>query len=392
MNFYKSLSTILISFLFSCNQQNETSIEIEDKNLKVIDFTELAVSKTASFNDLTDSIRYVFLQFPDNQYFLTKTDKVVVFDNTIIVLDEMANNIFTFSMEGNFIAKIGSKGTGPGEFIDAADFIIIDDILWVYAKEKKAMIAYDFKGNFLKDFRIDFYAEKVEILDNKYLIWHGGYYDEAGYNLIITNKKGKVLKKAIEFQYGPNAFPFSFTGTIRPNHQNKILYTDATSSEIIEIDRDLNLQKKYFIDFASRQWPEESKYLHNKFFETLSSGEYSFLRNNIMETNDHLVFEYNQSNASKANNPKNAYFFKNENAIYYDDMLQPSLNTQFLSGPINYFEDFFISYLKVNEISKLELSDQDTSSVSIFNKIKNMNNVTDEPAQLLVFYKLKAQL
>ena len=70
-----------------------------------------------------------------------------VFDGCMYILDAIyANSLFVFNMDGQFIKKIGSLGSGPGEYITLSDFTL--------DTENRFIFLLDY-GNRVQQYRLD---------------------------------------------------------------------------------------------------------------------------------------------------------------------------------------------------------------------------------------------
>jgi hypothetical protein len=69
-----------------------------------------------SLNDMVESIEYIPLETTDDC--LLRTVKSFILSDNYILHDQ-GNKFFLFSRSGRFVAQIGNRGGGPGEFYNA---------------------------------------------------------------------------------------------------------------------------------------------------------------------------------------------------------------------------------------------------------------------------------
>jgi hypothetical protein len=311
-----------------------------EERIQKNDFTLVEVGTNhlheTSLSELFDSLRFVLLETTDNSG-IVSIKRIKFIDKRIFILDERANNLLVFSNDGKFVGNIGNLGSGPGEFQDAADFDIDFEskTILVLEKDRQEIITFDLEGNFLSSLKIEFQADQFTLLGNDKIAFFIGYFDDDFCNLRITNRRGKLLFKGFKFPSEKKTFPFGFTGHIASN-KNSIIYSDAISSNIYEINGDIEIRKIFEIDFKNQFWKEDEIYEHNRFMEEIQRGNVNFLRNDYYVLDNAFVFSFNE----KANNPKDApnrpftaYFLKNERRTYYYKNLRQDLLSLCLSGP-----------------------------------------------------------
>lgn len=381
----------ILTILFSC-QEVDTNEKIAIKPT-LVEFDKEPAD--LGFLDMVDSLVFIPLEFKSGKSSFFEIDRIKILGDQIILLEERTNTVASFSLDGSFNSIIGEKGSGPGEYVDAADLDVYDSTIYVYGKTRFKVIKYQKDGTFISEIPISFFAERMAVTDSGYF-FNGGYYDEEGFNLIFTDLVGNVKSKALEFPLDHDTFPFNFTGGLVKTGNNSILYTDVASSEIFEIQKGVlvsNITYRYKINFPEKNWPEEKKFNHNEFFTSLNEGYY-FLRSYYNESPHHLVFEYNKDSELKSNYPQVAYYFKEEDRLITAENLKPSIFKEYMSGPVGVYDDFFLAFLFSGKILKNEgTKPTDSVTTHVVNLIKeSLDTANTEPNPVLVFYRLKKNL
>jgi len=84
------------------------------------------------------------------------SDLVVRGDGKFIISDPMSNAVFVFGRDGKFLSKIGSVGSGPGEFI-SPNKIALDEKgnLYVEDRGNRRINVYDSEGRFKFSFKLE---------------------------------------------------------------------------------------------------------------------------------------------------------------------------------------------------------------------------------------------
>src|SRR5690554_2317647 len=104
----------ICSFLFlSCSKEHNksnTDIAIYEINLDSLEVKE--VEKMSSY---FKSVKLIPLETSDNNLIET-VDAIQVIDDYIFILDKSYKRLYCFDKDGKYIRRIGSVGSGPGEY------------------------------------------------------------------------------------------------------------------------------------------------------------------------------------------------------------------------------------------------------------------------------------
>lgn len=161
---------------FQCkNESLDTEIIINENN-----------NDNFKYSQLFESAKLVKLDTNDDCLIIGVT-KLDVDDDRIIIQDSYSNMIFVFSLEGKFLAKIGVKGRGPGEFIAARAYSLDREKNRIHVVDtgSREILVFDYDGNYLSQ-RDGMWATGYEYLnDNSDLFYH--------YNTKFVDGKGKVI-------------------------------------------------------------------------------------------------------------------------------------------------------------------------------------------------------
>ncbi|HQG55872.1 MAG TPA: 6-bladed beta-propeller [Bacteroidales bacterium] len=171
----------------SIRSDNIYYINIE-KNLKNIKPLPLSI--------LGYNIEYI-LPETNNNSLLSRISNVFVTDSSLFISD--GNRILHFNINGRFLKQIGTQGRGPGEYVSVSDFYsdIIDNEIYILSPFR--MLVYDFEGNFIRSFKIDFPCNQF-ILSNDTLVFYPFNIpdpESESCELYFTNKSGLFLYKTM---------------------------------------------------------------------------------------------------------------------------------------------------------------------------------------------------
>ena len=113
---------LFVSFLFfSCSNRQTT--KFSDEALYIIDL-DGNKEESIPYSSIFQKVQTIILETGED-CMIGSVDELQVFNGYIYILDRhIAKSLFVFDMEGRFIRKIGSLGSGPGEYIRVTDFTL----------------------------------------------------------------------------------------------------------------------------------------------------------------------------------------------------------------------------------------------------------------------------
>lgn len=143
--FYMFLFLVIISCGDGKEKQNGKGLS----NVVEIDIRQLPVKNLFSYKRPIDNCRFVPLETTDESL-IGEIDKVCVEGDLIFVKDDK-KNLFTFSMSGKFLNKIGSVGQGGEELISFVDFYVNKEkgYVGIFDVLKSKMLRFSFDGKYI---------------------------------------------------------------------------------------------------------------------------------------------------------------------------------------------------------------------------------------------------
>lgn len=302
------------------------------------------------WNALVDSVSVIPLE-NKLEALLGKIDKIEIKGDSLFLLDVMHRKLNIFDLStGKFLAQIGSRGKGPGEFLDMRDFTIVNDTLYCldYNKVNKYNVnSFEFISttNFTSQETAQINPMNfIYFGDSKYYIWNnlerGEAKDEQGYFLLeYTNNKrtNSYLKHNGARSFEDKMFfntsdPKEFFVAPPVGFNNISLVTGSEIINYIEIDFDgknipinyletIQADEDYFNLLLANNYYKVVKNIldidRNKLYVNLI-GPQGFLYEALinLETKDYLF-----STVSSEKNPLVA-FYKDEYIYFYCDALK----------------------------------------------------------------------
>lgn len=181
----------IVLLLASCKNSNNSDsifrIDIE-KNITNI--------KSIPLSTLGSNLRYVPLE-TDTACLVESITNAFLTDSFIFISDY--NRLLKFDINGKYLKQIGSKGRGPGEYPSLGNFLIDLNSKEIYVLSSRIILVYDFDGNFIKDFKIEFPCRQFILNEKDELIFHPFNMPtptaDTVYSWFIMNKEGTIHTK-----------------------------------------------------------------------------------------------------------------------------------------------------------------------------------------------------
>lgn len=365
---------LLLSILTLCScSRNEQSI-----NVKTLFFDE------NNKLDINEIISYKFIPLETSDDCLINSIKQIVIEDNYIYVNSGGDKLLVFDISGKFIAQIGNKGNGPGEYRLICNFNINKEkgIISIADSGQNRIIYYrlsDYKH--IKTKTIFYFVDCCWLSDGN-IAWFflGGYNskNEEKYFIKTTdsqlNEISLLYPMNIELQYP--IFSGSIFYTLNQNCYFNLSYIpiiyEVTSSNIIPVYQlDLGIHK-----FAPQEWIDREA---KRNYSAIVNTDYISAQN-VKETNNYVSVGYCAQGA-------NAYigFYNKTTGQSCKYALPEFIRHTGLTGVgivKDTFEDYFItvlnsSILKRNPNSKIP-------ELKIISE-----NINEEDNPVLCLFKLK---
>ncbi len=214
---FKSLlynSSVILFMVFlnpGCVQRNTNS-----ENIVRITVGEAECLKKWS-SDLSLITKSVVLNEENN--FISHMTKLIFANDRYFIYDIIQRKILVFNSNGDFLNNIGTRGRGPGEYMELRDFQIYNNN--VYLLDWNKIKIFNFDGIFQKELRLDELTEKMKQAPlqfgitkcDNYIFYVGsqGEYTKKEV-LYVTDKNFKILGEYFTWDHGfPDHYRF-YTG------------------------------------------------------------------------------------------------------------------------------------------------------------------------------------
>lgn len=278
---------ILLMACFACQTGKETQdpreARIDYQNAKVKPFEDLLREKPIQEE-------YVLLRSKSAETDFSKPKKILVQDGKIFILDSARpTKLVVFSRDGEGLAQVGTRGEGPQEYLSIADFDVADDgkIYFIDGQADKLFcFNEDFSFAYTKE--LPFEADILKAVGGGFLFglssWNTG--ECEGAKIARTDGDLNVQEKFLEYdEYTDPAFWVSGYTFIRT--REGIVYNQTIDNHIHLFDPDGNYKGAVYMDFGSRNVPDEAK----KEIESKLQDyeEYDLLKNYVAMTDNYII-------------------------------------------------------------------------------------------------------
>jgi hypothetical protein len=226
-------------FIFGC--KTRSTEQISENTITVSD-NELNERHRAS--DIFEKITLVRLETGDESI-IGNVSKVVIMDSTIYILDGQSMSLFMFNIYGQYISKIACRGMGPYEYVSPEDFTVLKNKDILILDETKKIIHFKEDGTPYKTYRIPFYADALEPLNDSLLVFAGSGFEQP---VIIWNmRNNKIVNKFLEYdkKHGGRG--------LKPliKYSDNVYFNRKYSSTIYKVTPE-QISTQWFINFGKR--------------------------------------------------------------------------------------------------------------------------------------------
>lgn len=280
-----SIGSVNLEMAITNNIPRTIPIEISDKHIDM--------------SNIIDNVRLTRLETSEN-CLIGQIDKLVFDGKHYYILDKnIGKTLLIFDNNGKFVKKVGGIGKGPGEYLAPTDFVVNDSEIILIDGIGHKIMYYSILGEYKNSVNLKFITKEIYLTkDNNVFILRMGdnrhIKEIDGYELVMINREGKILSKAIN--EGKN-IPYSVA--INGHFINqKTIYHRPLSNVIHEIS-DKTISAKYLLDFKGLGLPSDFLKICNGKFDVFAERymeKYIYLLGAYIETDKYLIFRISNKN------------------------------------------------------------------------------------------------
>jgi hypothetical protein len=125
-------------FILSCTEQNKSDGNAEH----IIYFDTKKSIEKYDMKDLTDGTFGIIPLETTDDCLIANIDKIEIKDDRIYVMDELAQSVYIFDMNGKYLNKIHKRGQGPGEYTNLSYMTVTDSSVIIIDHYAEKQINY----------------------------------------------------------------------------------------------------------------------------------------------------------------------------------------------------------------------------------------------------------
>ena len=253
LNHIKCLVVLLILCgSLSCTQQ-KTNL-----NITII---ELDNTLPFNFNEKFELSHKVQLETTDESLITNIWD--IAFIDDYIYISDLALRLLVFDLEGNFIRQIGSRGQGPGEYMEVNDFYIENYRIVVIDSQRGRRLVYDRNGEFLYAEQLPINPMYVQHINDDLIIYYignrGGELATAGqdyfYRLLFLNANNNVVSGFLPSPSRHRGHLFD-TGSPFFEHSDNLFFIEPMNDTIYQVIES-RIEPILVVDFGRYRRPRD---------------------------------------------------------------------------------------------------------------------------------------
>jgi hypothetical protein len=130
------LIIVISCFIFACTEQKRSITD----NIIYFD-TKNSVDKY-DMKNLTDGTFSIIPLETTDDCLIAEIDKIEIKNNRIYIMDELAQSIYIFDMNGNYVDKIYRRGQGPGEYTNLSYMTVTDSSIIIIDHFAEKQVEY----------------------------------------------------------------------------------------------------------------------------------------------------------------------------------------------------------------------------------------------------------
>ncbi len=198
----------------------------------------ITIKQTKSTKRIVWNYQFIPLDDSSEDAIFSTISKVIVQNNLIFILDGQGRKlVYVYNNFGKYIKTVGRVGQGPGEYINARDFNVKGNNIYIYDDRARKLLIYNYIDNVFK-YSIDtkFSARAFSLLDDGNILFVLPK-DQKHHQIVVTDKKANILKEYIEFKSNDKDNRTRYNLLQENNKQKIIAYNKPQSNTVYFISK-----------------------------------------------------------------------------------------------------------------------------------------------------------
>ncbi|GHT07636.1 hypothetical protein FACS189432_01650 [Bacteroidia bacterium] len=313
------------------------------KSVSVIDIDKQKSNKgSLKMSDIFSNIKYIPLQI-NAKYPIGNIHDISITSEWIFIdcRTTEGQSFLKYSLKGEFVENIGSRGQGPGEYLDGSKMAVdmTNKLMYIRANYINSVLVYDYaKNKYLRSFKVENEDRGIQLLNQNQLWFDGDYlhrYTPSYYSWRVMDKNGKVIKKQNSHYFTKDQINKKPKGGYAPNtviwkHDNGFSYMEVQTDTIYQMDMNMNSYPRFQLNFSALQQQRGNCYLfetskhviirtYNLDTKVLNDGYYDKTRQSYFSYQPETIPDKPYNFVGITNDLDGGYPFPIFTCIYFDD-------------------------------------------------------------------------
>lgn len=253
---------LLLCLLFLSACQSE--VEKDDLNVPVfvVDFSSVMKKNLNEFPGW-NHVEYILLRDEMDKESIGCINKAEVSfaNNKIILMDSRMRALAAYDSTGHFISMIGSRGQGPMEYINLADFDMDSEgNIYVIDGTLDKLLVFDNSLKVVSEFKLSFEADVLYAINRDSILyglssWNKG--DGSGDKIALVHNEQGILRSGVKYNnFDPN---FWISDYLFGKSKDYISYNQTVDNDVLLFSHKGDLKKIIRFDFGDENVPVSAK-------------------------------------------------------------------------------------------------------------------------------------
>lgn len=356
--------------------------------------TEIVIKnfdQTLSSNIVTD-VSYVKLE-TTAESLIGEVSKIIVQDDRIFIMDSfVSNNLFVFSINGKFIAKIKNFGEGPNEIKQVYDFYIDSkkQEVVVFDGALSRLVSYDYNLIPKGQKKLYFRFSNMRLMPGGKLLLHvdaeNNHIPEIDrYNVLLLDSSLNIIRKGFQLSKEEEKNNYTLIDHLHQSDEKSVAWVPKFKNSVFSFTEDGNVQKRFVLDFKKREVPSEYYTRSTDDLMAIAKDRHLYYYYGDYEENSNTV--YFKITTPLIRDQISVFFDKTSQNYIYGKIKMDNINLPFLGLPVTSYQDRFVTFIEPQYIESIKKGK--VTGYTIPNELKNMSNVTEEGDNPIIqFYKI----
>jgi hypothetical protein len=255
MRFISFCGLVLI-ILSACKPRRSTVVDID--NIPVVEARDIIDTTDYYLVPLETSDRSL-IGYIDKV--VTGKERIFIKTKDVFGRENLTGALLVFDRSGVFLCQIGSRGRGPGEYIELKGFDIDEETQTVHILDgdNNKVLVYTYDGTFVREVNLDrneAQAHDIACLDGRYVFWNR-HPQPIIEEISVTDMQGKALHKYLprasqEYSMVPMGMPYFC------KINGEVWFVPMCDDRIYKIDSKGNLKQTGELGIKSVLFPLET--------------------------------------------------------------------------------------------------------------------------------------